>query len=438
MNGAAWNQAETSNTMAGHSIRLRYFIRGLAFCWTIVVGSLLCWQLSRQTDEVREVASLQARSLIQRDMVYREWVARNGGVYVPISAYTPSNPLLSRHPHRDIAASDGSKLTLVNPAYMSRLVYELAAERDGTRSHITSLKPFRAANAADSWETGALQAFEHGAKEAATVVSIDNRHYLRLMTPIITYNECLECHARQGYHAGDIRGGISVTVPLEPLLAISSREKSNSVIGFGLLWLLGMAGIVSSGSSLRSSLNRHEEAERRLLYMSTHDSLTGSYNRIYFETELARLARGRDFPIAVVMADLDRLKEVNDRLGHAEGDKLIRRAANVLKKACREADIIARLGGDEFALLLPGVDDRALQAVMLRIRKCIVEVNRRQGQEKLSLSLGAISADNPEMLQDALKQADLRMYQDKLAKKRSRGGGNTGAVSPRPDGEGRC
>lgn len=419
MNRAAESETDTVTTMLGHSMRLRYFFRGLAFVWTVTVTMLLCQQIFRQNHQVLEVARLQARSLLQRDLVYRQWVASNSGVYAPVSMETLPNPHLSQLPDRDITSSRGKRLTLVNPAYMSRLVYELAARQDGSRSHITSLKPLRPENGADPWEKEALRAFERGEKECSTVDRIGGRDFLRLMTPLFTERECLDCHAKQGYRTGDVRGGISVTLSLEPLQAISRREKVDSTVRYGVLWLLGMVGIVAGSAGVRRSLATHQEAEEKLRYMSTHDSLTDSYNRIYFDTETDRLARGRAFPIGVVMADLDGLKEVNDSLGHGAGDQLIRLGAQVLKQACREADVIARIGGDEFALLLPEVDSRALQDVLLRIRQCEAAANQAASGPKLSLSLGAVCAENPEMLREALKQADRHMYSEKAARKLS-------------------
>jgi diguanylate cyclase (GGDEF)-like protein len=417
MDRAAWSETDTVMTMHGHSTRLRYFGRGLVFVWTSIVSLLLCNQIFRQNEQVLEVARLQARSLLQRDLVYRQWVALNSGVYLPVSAEIQPNPHLSQVPARDIVSSDGKLYTMVNPAYMSRLVYKLAEKREGSRSHITSLNPLMPENAPDQWEAEALRAFARGAKEHSSVVRINGHDYFRLMTPLLTERECLDCHAKQGIHEGGVSGGISVTILLEPLQTISDREKYDSMVGFGMLWLVGMLGLSAGTASVRRSLAGHEQAGRKLHYMSTHDGLTDCYNRIYFDTELDRLTKGRAFPVGVVMVDLDGLKEVNDRLGHGAGDQLIKQGATVLKQACREADVVARIGGDEFALLLPGMDSAALDEMVLRIRSCQELSNQLHGGPKLGLSLGAVCAESPEKLQGALKKADLRMYDEKQSKK---------------------
>jgi PAS domain S-box-containing protein len=103
-------------------------------------------------------------------------------------------------------------------------------------------------------------------------------------------------------------------------------------------------------------ITERKKAEERLRYMSTHDTLTGFYNRTFFEEELQRLATQRIVPVSVIMVDVDGLKEVNDTLGHAAGDKVLRQTASVLLSVFRAEDIVARIGGDEFVVILPGAE----------------------------------------------------------------------------------
>jgi len=91
----------------------------------------------------------------------RDWNARHGGVYVPVTEKTQPNPNPYLDvPHRDIVTTDGQQLTLVNPAFMTRQIAEIAEQADGVRFHITSLNLIRPENAADSWEAKSLRAFE--------------------------------------------------------------------------------------------------------------------------------------------------------------------------------------------------------------------------------------------------------------------------------------
>src|SRR5665647_2219082 len=100
----------------------------------------------------------------------------------------------------------------------------------------------------------------------------------------------------------------------------------------------------------------YKKAEEQILYISYHDQLTGLYNRRFYEEELKRLDTKRNLPLTIVMGDVNGLKLLNDSFGHAMGDELLRKAAEVIKNGCRADDIIARLGGDEFVIILPKTD----------------------------------------------------------------------------------
>ena len=160
-------------------------------------------------------------------------------------------------------------------------------------------------------------------------------------------------------------------------------------------------------------ITARKQAEDYLMYLGTHDVLTGAYNRAYFEEELLRLGRGRRYPISLVLADLNGLKQVNDSRGHAEGDKLIRRAAEALQASVRADDVVARVGGDEFALILPGTDTAAAEQALVRIRSLVELNNKYYGPTVLSLALGASTGEAGSNLNEVLREADDRMYVEK-------------------------
>ncbi len=160
-------------------------------------------------------------------------------------------------------------------------------------------------------------------------------------------------------------------------------------------------------------ITERKTTEARLKYLSGHDALTGLYNRAYFEEEMARLQAGRQFPVSVVMADLDHLKQVNDQCGHAAGDESLRRAAQVLRAAFRAEDAVSRIGGDEFAALLPGTPEGSAEQVLIRIRRSLALHNAGRTDPPVGLSLGAATAQKGESLTLALKLADERMYRAK-------------------------
>ncbi len=172
--------------------------------------------------------------------------------------------------------------------------------------------------------------------------------------------------------------------------------------------------------SVGRDISESKRLEEELRYLSTHDVLTGLYNRAFFETELRRFQNSRYYPISILMADVNGLKSTNDSQGHASGDELLQIAARVLSSSFRPEDILARFGGDEFAVLLPGLDRSAADEVLQRLRRAQDQYNQNGGPVRLSLSIGIATARRGELLVDVLWQADRRMYQDKSRQKTTR------------------
>jgi signal transduction histidine kinase len=192
-------------------------------------------------------------------------------VYVPVNERTPRNPYLGHIPERDITTKSGKALTLMNPAYMVRQMMKEYADLYGIRGHITSIKHFRPETAPDEWERSALLAFERGAQEVFEFVEIKGNPYIRLMRPMIAKKACLKCHAKQGYKVGDVRGGVSVSVPMAPYLANEREVFTTHAISFGFLWLLGVAGIGVATRGIRLRVRERDKAEAEL--QRAHDEL---------------------------------------------------------------------------------------------------------------------------------------------------------------------
>jgi diguanylate cyclase (GGDEF)-like protein/PAS domain S-box-containing protein len=230
----------------------------LMLSWGVVVAASLLWDW-RQIDEmVVELARREARSHFEKDVIYRRWAALQGGVYVAPSAETPPNPYLAHVADRDLTTASGKALTLVNPAYMTRQVHEMAADAYGVRAHITSLNPLRPANRPDEWEARALTAFAAGTPEVVGLESIAGQRFLRYMRPMVTEASCLKCHQAQGYALGDIRGGISVSVPFAPYARLAGAQHQSLLLSHLGIAFLGLAGLWVGGQRLK-----HSEARMR-------------------------------------------------------------------------------------------------------------------------------------------------------------------------------
>ena len=188
--------------------------------------------------------------------------------------------------------------------------------------------------------------------------------------------------------------------------------------------LAGLASIAYENAYLyreaQREINDRRQTEELLQYQNLHDTLTGLYNRTYFEEELQRLDKRRDGSVGLIMLDVDGLKLINDTLGHERGDTLLTSTAHILSACLRGSDIVARIGGDEFSILMTPGDASTLESACERIRAKTLEFNARQLQAHISLSMGYAFADGPIVsMRELFKRADNNMYREKLHQRQS-------------------
>jgi PAS domain S-box-containing protein len=231
--------------------------------WSATIAGLAWWYHSDHTANLSEMARTYARACHEKDVIYRRWNASNGGVYVPASESSKPNPYL-QIAERDVTTPSGRRLTLVNPAYMTRQVHELAANAGDISAHITSLKPLNPNNAPDKWEQEALLAFGKNEKEASVVLHQDGKYTIRLMRPLYVENSCLKCHEQQGYKTGDLRGGISVTVPVDSIWEVGTKQARSVFAFLGGIWMLGVVAIVLVAKAMGRRRLEREQATHAL------------------------------------------------------------------------------------------------------------------------------------------------------------------------------
>ncbi len=211
--------------------------------WTVIITGLCIWAIKNTKDQTNNLLKFQSRAFFQEIVTVRSWNASHGGVYVPVTSKTQPNLYLEDN-KRDVITKSGLKLTKINPAYMTRQIGEIAEQKKIVWFHITSAKPIRPANAADQWELDALKSFASGASESSEFIKNEEKKTLfRYMAPLWVEAACLKCHSIQGYKKNELRGGISVTVLADPILAIEKDTIGKSIIAYFCIWIVGLLGI---------------------------------------------------------------------------------------------------------------------------------------------------------------------------------------------------
>lgn len=240
---------------------VRYIWQIIIF-WTLVIFVSSFWDITNIYKTTIHDVKLQAAVALDKDIQYRSWNSKHGGVYVPVSKYGKPNPYLKGLVKRDIIDQVSDTLTMINPFYMTRQVYESELSNIGVKGHITSLNLIRPENAADEWETMALQAFNEGLNEISIIEMVDSIKYFRFMKPLMIEKSCLKCHEKQGYKIGDVRGGISISIPIESMLQKSYADMRNHGLIEGLIWIIGLMGIVLGYMSMKKAeveLTKHRD-----------------------------------------------------------------------------------------------------------------------------------------------------------------------------------
>ncbi|HET7832798.1 MAG TPA: diguanylate cyclase [Gallionella sp.] len=402
--------------------------------WTLLVVASLLYVLRQLDIDSVEIIATQGREVFRLVEATRVWNAEHGGVFVVQNESNPPNPYLD-NPERSTATITGKKLTLINPAYMTRQLAEVIDRQAAMRIHLTSLKLVNPGNKADAWETGALRDFERGLlTEKFEIDRSQGTALARYMAPLFIKQPCLTCHQRQGYKLGDVRGGISVYWSAEPVLDAIQTTRDRTLVVHGVVWLL-VSGLLVSGMTYRRKVEEAlRDSERRFRQLADYDNLTRLPNRRLFldrlwQTMLASKRTG--YYGALMFIDLDNFKPLNDRYGHKVGDLLLMEVAHRISGCVREIDTVARFGGDEFVVMLHELDvDQAAAAahaaeIAEKIRAAVAETfvlkpppegkaESAAIEHRCTSSIGvAIFHDLEAKPEELLKRADLAMYQAK-------------------------
>ncbi len=408
----------------------------------------------------------QARVIYQQIMITRSWNAAYSGIYARKTPGVETNKYLyEAGPGQglpsaiipEITDEQGHVYTLKNPALMTRELSELAAKHSDLRFHLTSLKPINPGNIADDFEKRSLQQFEAGQKETSELVRDNEKQYFRFMAPLYVEHSCLACHGFQGYKVGDVRGGISLTLPMSTELEMLNTTRLNFLVGAGMLLILVILAILLGSHYLvthplhmlqefASSMGRPQHVPDSLLARNDEvgllakelndanatllaqrdvilqrrqqaeldgntDSLTGLYTRHYLSTEGARLFerwRRDGAGIAILMIDIDHFRQINYKYGHLVGDDVLIAVTQILVKQCRPYDLVARYGGEKFLVLLEASSYGSGNSSAQRILQSIAEHVFISGETELRItaSIGVVEGSSLGDFDSALLQAE--------------------------------
>jgi PAS domain S-box-containing protein len=223
-----------------------------ALLWSVLIGSIAWKSINISQTTIIRLAEVQARASVSEDKSYQKWAAMHGGVYVPVTTDTPPNPFLAHMPDRDISTPSGTRLTLINHAYITRQIHESIDTEYGVQGRITSLNPIRPENAPDKWEQAALTELQRTGESIGSIEYIAGKKYLRMIFALQMENDCLKCHVDQGLKPGDRYGGISISVAFAPFQAAIKSIEAKILMILLSVWLLGLALILFAYRVIRS------------------------------------------------------------------------------------------------------------------------------------------------------------------------------------------
>jgi len=242
----------------------------LRFCllplllWSLLVGASLWSSLLNLEHSKLDVATTQGREVFRLVEAMRVWNAEHGGIYVLQTERDPPNPYLSKE-MRASATITGQPLTLLNPAYMTRQISGVIEREAGIKLHLTSLNPINPNNKANEWEADALRTFEQQVSQER--ISIDHKEgkdVARYIAPLYVKQPCLNCHAKQGYKLGDVRGGLSVQWSVDPLTTAMETARTHSVSVHTMVWFVVSVLLVLAIRQLLCNLSTINESKAEL------------------------------------------------------------------------------------------------------------------------------------------------------------------------------
>jgi diguanylate cyclase (GGDEF)-like protein len=394
---------------------VKRYVAIISLIITILISAIFWGFTNRHSSLTKEHLTHEARAFFNEIVQTRHWIIKQDGVYVKKKPGMRIDPFLAgiKGLKTSIEDEQGETYLLRNHAAITKMISEMATEKRLFGINITSLNPLNPLNEPDAFEHAALVGFEKGNAEAHGFEKTPGGPIFRYMAPLPTKKECLKCHGAQGYEVGDIRGGISISIPAGAVVQEVRETKIYILISAIVLLILLLSVIIFLAGRLIRVL---DESEKKLVKLASTDPLTGLFNRRdgnrRFEQEISRSLREK-LPLSIIIIDIDLFKQVNDNFGHQVGDEAIKMVARTLKDTLRAYDIICRYGGEEFLIVLPATGLTRAVETAERIRRVIVTEDIPVGNAKtltLTISGGVATFQDADTLDSLVYRADNALY----------------------------
>lgn len=256
------------------------FIIGVAIVLAVTTGTSIHYINENHKKLVVEQIDQQARALFRQIVLTRKWISDHGGVFVERMPWKEPSPYLS---DPEIIDTHGKKYVRQSPAMVTKELSKYAREKGLYWFHITSLKLINPENAPDEFERAALKEFEtKGTRESTKIEKVNSSYFYRYIAPLYIEETCLKCHSHQGYRPGDVRGAISVTVPMDSALVMINSGRRDLIITSSVtigilmivLFIMMKELVIRPVNELKSSIEDFSKGRKsRTAPVSTGDEL---------------------------------------------------------------------------------------------------------------------------------------------------------------------
>jgi len=236
--------------------RLKRYTIFFNIVWAVLVSISLIWNIYSVFSNVKQLAKSNARSYLTTEETFRNWVSNHSSLYASLSENTPCNPLNS---DKGTTSPTIDTLTLLNPSNSDKQLKQTLIDSTQIFSHLSGFNALNPENKPDEWELNALKEFKKGNKEVYEFINVNNKNFLRLIQPLKIGQSCLNCHGSQGFKVNDIIGGISVSVPIQPLWA---KNYNNFIRNISLHISFLFVGVIAINSVKKRFAKRIIKSEK--------------------------------------------------------------------------------------------------------------------------------------------------------------------------------